>query len=98
MRKLGKPDKPFEPRNDLEKHICLVISTMSNHDIKYLWTRQEYMCKHFDMDEKPMDPNFDYVVMSGEKHKDWFVSGNRYGINVDENDVTMIELLSYWNS
>lgn len=96
MRILGKPDKPFEPRNEIEKHICLVIKTICSHDIRYLWTRQEYMEIHTDMDDNPIDPEFDFIIKTGVKHKDWYCSGNEYGVNLDEKDILKIELLGNW--
>ncbi|MCM8528197.1 MAG: hypothetical protein NE327_16865 [Lentisphaeraceae bacterium] len=51
---------------------------------------------HTDMDDNPIDPEFDFIIKTGVKHKDWYCSGNEYGVNLDEKDILKIELLGNW--
>lgn len=96
MRILGKPDRPHEPRNEIEAHICRVLQTLTSQDISRLQTRAEYRDTHFDLQETPVDPGYDFVVRTSKKHKDWYCRGLEFGVNVTDGSITTIQETGGW--
>ncbi|MGV3658640.1 MAG: hypothetical protein ACO1TE_00595 [Prosthecobacter sp.] len=98
MRKYGDPDKKYEPRNELEAHVCAVLETWSRQDVCFLQTREEYRDYHADGDEKAADPGFDFVVKTSKKWKDWYCSGLEFGVRIEEGDIAAVEQTGWWRA
>jgi len=96
MRVLGEPDRPYEPRNTIEAHICKVLQTLTEQDIRDLQTRDEYRETHFDEQERPLDPGYDFVVRTSKKHRDWYCRGLEFGVNVEDGSITTIQKTGAW--
>jgi len=96
MRTLGKPDRPHEPRNEIEAHICAVLQTLTGEEISELQTRDEYRNTHGDEQDAPLDPGYDFVVKTSKKHKDWYFKGLKFGVNVTDGKITTIQETGGW--
>jgi hypothetical protein len=96
MRILGEPDRPHEPRNEIEAHICKVLQTLTGQDIKKLQTRDEYRNTHFDEQETPHDPGYDFVVKTSKKYKEYYCKGLEFGVNVTDGSITTIQETGAW--
>jgi hypothetical protein len=96
MRKFGEPDRPHEPRNEIEAHICVVLRTLTRQEISRLQTREEYMEPARDELESPMDPGYDYIVYTSTKFEDWYCDGLEFGVNVTAGKITTIQELGSW--
>jgi len=96
MRRLGEPDRPHEPRNDIEAHICKVLQTLTGQDICGLRTRDEDRAFYSDDQGNPIDPGYDYMVQTSTKREDSYFQGTDFGVNVTEGDITTIQETGRW--
>ena len=96
MRKLGPPDEPYAPRNDLEASVCERLRKVSGKDVWRLWTRAEYSETHCGADDNPIDPGHDFVAWTSGKRGDYYCAGNEYGIDVSADDISISDL-GPWN-
>ena len=96
MRIRGEPDRPHEPRNEIEARICTVLQTLTGQDISELQTRDEYRDTHSDEQEIAIDPGYDFVVKTSKKSKDWYCRGLEFGVNVTDGSITTIQETGGW--
>jgi len=97
MRILGSPDREHVPRDENEKKVCEKLKALTGEDISRFETRAEYAANHFDEDDNPIEPGYDYVVSTSRRWKDWYVCGTRYGVNLREFNVE-VEKLGFWTT
>ncbi len=92
MKNLNANEKPVDPRNENEEKFYSKIGEIDNGDVIKIWTRSEYMDNHWDIDENPIDPGFDYVARVSEKSKNGlYIGGSHYGYTLDNQKVTLID-------
>ncbi len=98
MRLLGRPDKPFEPRNSIETKICDVLKVLSGQEIRSPQTRKEYKESHWDAQDNSIDPGFDYIIQTSNKEKEYYLSGLEFGVDVDDDAIVKIDEIGVWNT
>lgn len=96
MRKLGpNPDPVYEPRSDEERRVISELRLICTEEIKAVYRRGEYPVE--EQDGLRVDPGYDFVVVTGKRHRGRFVNGREYGISVTP-DGFLVEELSSWTT